>query len=90
MNMQDIDKLINTINQRSTSSVNDECLKICESGDIAMRCGSCGHYDKMINFCKTEINGDLPHDIYQCPKCQTAIKRYYQSGITYKKIVTIM
>lgn len=67
-----------------------EVMKICESGAIAMKCGSCGHYDDMFNFSKTEINGDLPHDIFQCPKCKTAIKRYYNNGVKHKKIITIM
>ena len=96
----DIDKLANSVK----SDIEEKRNNLCISGYIAMRCGFCGFYDKMINFCKTEINGNLPNDIYQCPKCQTAIKRYYdknlelinkkggliRSGVTFKRIVSIM
>ena len=65
-------------------------MEICNTGAIALKCGFCGHYDDVFNFSKTEINGNLPDDIFQCPKCQTAIKRYYENGVKHKKIVTIM
>lgn len=45
------------------------------SGFVTITCGHCrlpSDYDK---FMRTEIFGDLPHDEYQCPRCQQAWRR---------------
>ena len=60
-------------------------------GIVMLTCGSCGHVDEVQKFSESVINGPLPHDIYQCPACGTAIKRIIKGGrITHKVIPSIM
>lgn len=38
-------------------------------------CGYCGHTDDFDNFCRTPINGKLPKNTFQCPRCKRAFHR---------------
>lgn len=35
----------------------------------------CGHTGDFEAFTKTALTGDLPRDVFQCPKCRRAITR---------------
>jgi len=42
---------------------------------IKITCGECGHNDEFDAFTHTEIAGELPKGVYQCPKCRAAIQQ---------------
>lgn len=50
---------------------------------VTIACGSCGHTDDYMFFTRTPVYGDLPKDIFQCPKCRTAILRKHGAPVVY-------
>lgn len=42
---------------------------------VTMICGGCGHQGELARFCRTEIGGDLPKNVYQFPACGLAIEK---------------
>jgi len=40
-------------------------------------CGYCHQSADLDQFCKAEIFGTLPKNVYQCPRCQRAFERRF-------------
>ncbi len=40
-----------------------------------IKCGNCDYVGDIEEFSSTPIFGELPHDTFQCPACNFAIKR---------------
>lgn len=37
-----------------------------------LTCGQCGHTADFMEFCRTQITGELPKGTHQCPACRKA------------------
>lgn len=45
--------------------------------DVMLTCKFCGTTDDLDNFCRSEMYGTLPRNVYQCPNCRRAIGRKF-------------
>jgi hypothetical protein len=48
-----------------------------------MTCGKCGHEADIDEFTRTPIAGELPRNVFQCPKCRHAIERRHGQPTVY-------
>lgn len=59
-------------------------MKATECGGVTLTCGFCGVASPLDDFCETPINGRLPKNVYQCPRCKRAIEKRFGPPTVYK------
>lgn len=53
-----------------------------------MTCGFCGASADIGEFCCTAVNGEMPRDCFQCPKCHSAWRVVRGKITSYKDRLT--